>query len=422
MGGYGTVYFDALSVQSAAGSPMGGDGFETDLNSSWVEVYGTDHTFQGDLILTNGLLLASLRIGLSPTLYYWNSNGTPQAWQQFTQFQYVDNSGYGAGVDGFDLEFLSGLVAQVKIFSTTPVAGSTAQSVFWLRLQRAKRYLVVEVEPQTEAWTQAFNLDLIPIVQPKIVYNSGVVDDAALASISLAAQTDTGYAAYLPSAPTTNPYVFGVLHQSVPANQGRTSASTVYSGDTAGPAIGERRRYGIFCVPFASAQGLQAEAETGSLSAPWVSVADAAGSAGNAAKLPSGSAAQGNGVIYGVTALVLTPGTYRAVFRARTGTAGAGINNEFQLGVLDDLQTTFRVGPVYVTPAQALTTYKWFSAGNFAAPASGGARARHNNVLAAASVDWFADEAVFLPLTLNNGDGPEDIWREFIQDTTETAA
>src|SRR5258708_35136171 len=88
-----------------------------------------------------------------------------------------------------------------------------------------------------------------------------------------------------------NQPITGWLYQNPPAFQPDIGASQleVGMGDSNAIALNAFRRFGFFALPFVTPGNLQAEAESGALGTGWTSVADAAASAGNTAKVASGT-------------------------------------------------------------------------------------------------------------------------------------
>jgi hypothetical protein len=203
--------------------------------------------------------------------------------------------------------------------------------------------------------------------------------------------------------------VIGALSQAAVTKMSPSNANnSIGFADTDGPAPGQYRTYGFFALPFATAQNMQAECETGTLGTGWSSVADANASAGNTAQLASGTAS-GNADTLGV---LWTPkaGTYFVAARYRN--SGAPTNaTEVQVGGL--------IGGAFtseITLGSGTGSKASYVIAQSAAFALSGSQTFQDQIKSAAttSATWDFDEMFLLPVTLTtDNSGPQDIWQQF---------
>jgi hypothetical protein len=200
---------------------------------------------------------------------------------------------------------------------------------------------------------------------------------------------------------------------------GAIGATSLKVGDsTILPLINQTRYYGFFAVPFLNPQNLQAEGESGTLSAGWTSVVDANASGGNTARAASGTAINAQDK-FG-TPWVPPPGSYNIFVRVRV-TSVAGATPEMTLGVLDTVTSTFVAGGAATFAAnQVSTSYVWLqvTGGSSMQLPAGHSLVFLANVSSTLGTDWFIDEAVLVPDNLGSPliCGPNDIFKEFAFD------
>lgn len=393
----------------------------TFLNASWVQVYGTQHDFTGDAVVTNGLLLLLFQQGVQGvSVYLWNTKLATPAWQLQGMVRYFDAAVNAGTVREINLERVGLEQVKVRITASTS-AGSWSRQVW--RLRRAHYDASIEHWALTEALSSGLNLSWVSLANAaKIGWTeSGVQDIAVSAPVNVSAGTAAfGYSAVMSQA--ANSPLIGFLYQNPPAQQGAGQSTTTFGfGDSTSLAQGTYRLYGIFAVPFTTAPNLQAEGESGSLGTGWSSVADAAASNGNTAKAASGTAS-GNADLFG-TAWQPQPqnaGGADVWFRVRV-TSAAGSAAEMTLGLWDATagafvgngSTTFRAN-------QAGTSYGWLKANTSLMVIPVGHNVQFRAVTAATlGTDWFIDEAFLAPKTsaasgnLGSGDWPADLWEQF---------
>jgi hypothetical protein len=386
------------------------------LNTNWVEVFGPEHVFAGDVVVLNGLTLLRFQTGVTGTIatvWLWNWRLVTPAWQQWSTLEYVDNAGNSAVLQQVTLDRVGLGEVQLKAVGWTS-AGNEA--VDQIRLQRGAYGPRIEFRPQSQANTSAYGIRLTLVTAAKAFFNSSAIIDPLVAG-SLAATSDYGYAGAI-IANSSYPFIGGLLWQSVPVSQPAIASSTLLGvGDTAGPGQNLSRQYGLFAIPWLTPQNMQGEGESGTLPAGWSSIADGAGSAGNTAKAITGAGSSTNN-IFG-TSWVPPDGNYNVWFRVRV-TSAAGAVAEMQLGLWDATSAGF-VGSTTFKANQASTSYVWLLAAAGAVPVSG-----HNVRFAATKAatlgtDWFIDEAVLVPVT-NLFGFPQDLARQFLSDArTELA-
>lgn len=419
----GVRVFDTMA---AGGNPVPTAG--TFTHPSWVQVYGTQRDFQGDCIVTNGLLLLLFGVGqgMLCTAYVWNTSlGTP-AWQSIGMVQYLDDSVSSGTLREINLERV-GLLDSRLLVRLSTAGGNWAQ--LRVRLTAGSYAASVEFTPLTQANTTSLGLMLNLSNAAKIIYDDAGIQDLSLAAgASVAPSTALGMGAAFGT--QANSPIFGFVYQSPPSvgqpSPNGSSTANVGFGDASGPAQNASRLYGIFAVPFgsngASTEKLQAEAESGALGTGWSSVADASASGGNTAKAASGTAS-GNADLFG-TAWQPPPGNYDAWARVRV-TSAAGSAAEMTLGIWDPTAGTFTAGASQTFRAnQASTSYVWLkiNVAAFALPPAGPHNVQFRALTAATlGTDWFIDQMVLTPSSQGFAAGramnfPTDLWAQWAYD------
>lgn len=419
----GCRVFDTVT---AGGNPVNTAGGAPTYNANWVQVYGTKHDFQGDCVVTNGLLLLLFSVGSfgAPSVYLWNTKLAPAAWQLQGQINYFDDATNGGAVREINLERVG--LEQVKVRVTCSTSAGNWAKLVW-RVRRAHYDASVEFWPLTQIATSGLGLSWGSLANAaKIGWTeSGAQDIAVSAPVNISAGTaGLGYAAVMSQA--ANSPLLGFLYQglaAVPAQQGAGQSTTTFGfGDSTNLAAGSYRLYGIFAVPFATAPNLQAEAEGGALGTGWSSVADAAASAGSTAKAASGTAS-GNADLFG-TAWQPQPqagGGADVWFRVRV-TSAAGSAAEMTLGLWDATAGAFvSSGSTTFRANQASTSYVWLKANTSLMVIPTGHNLQFRAVTAATiGTDWFIDEAFLAPRTsassgnIGSGDWPADLFEQFL--------
>lgn len=331
------------------------------LNANWVQVYGTQHDFVGDCVVTNGLLLLLFQAGGTQlcTVNLWNTSlGTP-GWSAVGVIEYFDNAIASGVLRELNLERVGLEEVRLRLRSATS-AGNWAE--VRLKLQRGRYDAVIQHQPLTQAATSGLSLSWGGLVNaPKIGFTeSSAVDVAVNAPINLGAATSAlGFGAVISQ--VANSPLLGWLYQNAPAFQGAGQSSvTLGFGDSTSLAAGSFRTYGVFAVPFVTAPNLQAEAESGALGTGWSSIADGAASAGNTAKVASGTAS-GNADLFG-TSWVPPAGQYGVACRIKV-TLAASATAQLQVGLWDATSSAFVAGASTIyAPSQWTTGYTWLLA------------------------------------------------------------
>lgn len=386
------------------------------LHANWVQVYGQQHDFAGDCVLTNGLLLILFQVGHSAGVYVWNRNlGTP-AWQLQGTVEWQENASNTGPIREVNIDRVGLQEARVRIAVGT-TAGNYAVTRW--KLQSGQYAAGVELWPLTAANTNPQGLMWRLNAVAKLAYDeSAVVDLVTSAGATATPSATLGFGAMLGTA--ANQPLVGFLYQNPPSNsQPGTFSSTVQGyGDTNGPAQNSYRLYGVFAVPFsATPANLQAEAESGALGTGWSSVVDANASNGHSAQAASGTGS-GNADLFG-TAWQPPAGTYDVWFRVLVASS-AGSTPEMTLGLWDTTAGAFVTGgSVTLRANQAGATYSW-SHVNPTTPLQvpAGHNVQFRAVTAATlGTTWTIDEAVLVPIrstTLGQGDFPGDIWAQWM--------
>lgn len=242
----GVRVWDTISTASNPVPVAGG----TFVNANWVEVFGTQHDFAGDMVVTNGLQLHLYVVGSAPCplVYMWNTTlGTP-TWQSIGSVQYQDNAGNAGTLRSYDIDRLGLQEVRVRARLNTS-AGNWALLKTKLQAGRYDTYL--EFWPQTQANTNQLGL----LWSSTAVYATGLTDTTTSTTFpsNLATTSVSGYAAAQGSA--SGSPLFGWLYQVTPTTaQGRLSTTSVFGfGDTGGPGLGSMRLYGFFVAPYSGA-------------------------------------------------------------------------------------------------------------------------------------------------------------------------
>lgn len=399
-------------------NPVPTSGIVADVD--WVQIYGVNHDFVGDLVVTNGLLLLLMRSGQAGFgVYLWNTQLSTAAWQQVGTVNYNDVSFNAGTLRSINLDKVAGAEARVRLFYSTSAGNYCTLKV---KLQAGQYFAYVEFWPLSQDNNTSYGLRWSYSAANKIAWNEVALQDIAVtASATLAASTSLGFGASFGQ--TANGPIAGILYQNAPsASQpiGGVANTDLGLGDATGPAQNSFRLYGFFAIPFLTVPNLQAEAESGTLGTGWTSIADASASAGNTAKCASGTVAT-NRDIFG-TSWIPPAGKYDCWYRVRV-TSAAGSAAEMQLGLWDDDggggsgayvtggSTTYRAN-------QWSTSYTWLKV-NPTTPVTpvAGHRMRFRAVTALTlGTDWFIDEAALVPIssaTTGVGDFPGDIWSQF---------
>lgn len=393
----------------------------TFVHANWVEVFSSKHNFVGDCVITNGLQLILTQAGQgNHALYIWNTALATANWQLWASLAYLDSAGSSGGViRNYSFQRISpeecSLVTEMD--SATP---NLARFLF--RLQRGRYEIRVDYTPRTASDASQYKLELIFSSTQKIQYNHSRVGDITFENPAV--DSTYGYSGIFGTV-VASPFIGGFLYRDQPGSlqSGTLGATTFITGDSTLLAKDATRSYGVFAIPFGvsgiySPANLQAEGESGTLSAGWSSVADGAASNANAIKYAAGSVSV-NQVAFG-SAWTPPAGTYDVWFRMKVGNA-AGAANEMNVGLaLGDLSNWITGFPATYKPNLLTTSYAWYRAGTVALPTGQSpatVRFLAQAVNVAASTDWFVDEAVLVPkiLTADNR-GPQDLWQQFIYD------
>jgi hypothetical protein len=405
----GTRCFDTAAAGGNA-VPTGG----AFTHASWYQIYGPDHNFSGDLVLTNGLLLLRFNQAGSIDVYVWNTQGTP-GWLSLGTLQYQDNSANIGTVRSIDLERISLRSSRVTAILSTTGGNFARVSV---ELDAGHYEALVEFQPLTQAAALSNALQLNLATTVKVVANeSAIVDIVTQAAASLAPTASTGWSVAIST--TANQPLVGWLYQNAPdSGQPRASGtSTIGFGETTGPAQGTFRTYGLFAVPYITAPNLLAEAESGTLGTGWTSTADAGSSGGNAAKCASGTAST-NADLW-ATAFVPAAGVYDLWVRLRLASL-ASSTSQMQIGLWNSTDSVFVASTTYAPNAAALaggTSYIWVKVASAVTPTATKNMRVRAVATATTTTDWFIDQSALVPVraaTLGQGSFPADIWAQFI--------
>jgi hypothetical protein len=404
----GVKVYDSMSAGGNAPPASGA------AHANWVQVYGPNHAFTGDMIVTNGALLLIFALGNTRLLraYVWSTGLATAAWQQVADLQYFDNAAGVGTLRAFDLVWASSDVARVVCEASTANGHASETTIYLRRGFYAGR---ADFRPLTQSNTNGAALQWTFATAIKIAYSSGVISDPATSVVSLGVQTDYGYSAGF-TANTAQPFISGLLNLNRPSAAPAHSTALITIGDTGGPAQGAVGIYGFFAIPFGtsgsySTANLQGEMESGTLAGGWVSAADAAASAGNAAKLPTGTAA--GSTVVGPGIFTPVAGTYIWAVRIRN----SGLpTNASEMNVYATVAGSAGVQlRTFGSGNGSIASYTWFfSPAAFALSGAQSVRIEASNAtIQAATKDWFVDEFAILPITLGRN-SPQELWQEFL--------
>lgn len=409
----GVHVYDTINTGTYPVPTSGG----TFVDSHWVEVFGTDHDFVGDCVITNGLLLILLQVGSAPTCYLWNTALAVATWQQCA-ILHADNADL---VKAYSLIRIGPEECAVVATHGFNVASTALISY---RLQRGRYEVRADLRPLVSALADVNALFLAFPATWKIAYNSTKIADNVLSEGTSTLATDYGYGAGF-IASTTYPFIAGFLYQNEPGTYQplANGNANLGLGDNTSLAINASRSYAFFAIPYGVAASsitpadLQSEAETGALGAGWSSVVDAAASNGHAAKCASGTTSP-NANTFGPNKAMFQQalnGTYDLWFRVRV-TSIAGSTGEMTLGLWDATSSSFLASTTYAAN-QASTSYVWLRAVTNTVQNTGDNIQFRAVTAATLATDWFIDEVVLVPKKLGNvNDGPQDIWQQFMFD------
>lgn len=414
----GVHMYDTLNTGSNPIPTTGG----TFINANWVEVFGTDHDFIGDCVITNGLLLLQFGASTAVNSYVWNTALPLPNWHHWGDVYAYDQSGNGATIRSYSPIRVGSEECAVTLIWSTSI-GQVQKTI--LRVQRGRYEARLDLTPLTQAETTNLYLNIAGTNgNNRITYNPSHVGDAAFAGEgALAVDTQYGYGAhFLPNA--SFPTIFGYLYQNQPGtNQPNAFAnSSLTLGDTVALPVNVQRSYAFFAIPYGTngaytTANLQGECESFTLSGGFANVVDAGSSGGHAAKLPSGTAvgaiALGPGAAYDSAA----QGAYDLWIRIRVTSAASG-TTQLRLGFYDGTAAAFIVSTDYA-PSNFTTSYAWYRINNGFNLVLGGhsLEFRAISVTNAAATDFWLDQMVLVPKTLTQDNrGPQDLWQQFMFD------
>jgi hypothetical protein len=327
-------------------------------NSRWLQILGRQPLLTGDVILVNGLVM--LRVNQGGEIEFWafNTELTPDAWQQVCFIRYRDSSLNTAVVKTIAFQRIRPTSSVLRVMMATSVGH---QAEFEIELDSAQRTVGFRMRPRTENNTRGLGLCLVATTAFKIVANAtNVVDVATQGTTNLPTTVEQGHT--LAIGTTTNQMIFGIFYEGNVPDTGMPLAQSTTElgiGETAQPLRERTIRYGFWAAPFPTSPNLLGEAESGTLGTGWSSQADAGSSGGNAARALSGTVS-GNADTW-MTATVPKPGNYVPWFRARVASA-AGTTAEMTVGIWDNTSSAFQ-GQMSTTykAAQLATSYGWLN-------------------------------------------------------------
>jgi hypothetical protein len=402
--------YDTINT-SANPIPTGG----SFINANWNEVLHPDHSFVGDCVITNGLLLLLFQVGAGAnalaTIYFWNI--TSNIWQNFGTL-----SGSDSNASGWTLRSITlGRVGHRESSIRLDAASNTSNWIsINIRVIAGTYFVRLALRQLTQTNTRGDNLTLLPVIAPKITWNENQMNDNTLAAdqVNIPSGSQFGYTAAF----ATNsgaPFFFGWLYldNTGQSTQGNILSTGLGVGDLALPAINNTRFYGFFITPFLAPQSLQAEAESGTLGTGWSSVADALASGGNAARAISGTVS-GNANTFGA-AWIPPSGAYSIYFRIRVASNASALS-QMQLGLWDVNSSVFLGSNTY-SPSFFGTSYAGVLTLSSISLTVGRLVQFRAQTTATLATDWFIDEAILVPINLPAiQNAPRDLFQQFAFD------
>lgn len=385
------------------------------VNANWVEVFGTDHNFIGDCVITNGLLLLVPQPTGITLCYFWDTTVATPAWQGGPNLQPA-----GIVLRSYSLDRVGAEEAGVTTIC------SDGANIFHVRyrLQRGRYEVRMDFRDPLGAYAQPYRLLAQSFTGIKISYNSTNLRDPVLDLVDPFSATDYGFGAYFFTSPVQHA-IFGWLTQ----NQ-TTSALPYWNvaggysgpGDTVSQPINTWRSYAFFAIPFGtngvySTSNLQGECESFTLSGGFANVVDAGSSGGRAAKLPSGTAVGAIALGPGAALDAGATGSYDLWIRIRV-TSAASATAQLRLGWYDGTAGAY-VASNDFSPSNFTTSYGWYRVLNgFGVTGNGHSQEfRAISVTNAAATDFWLDEMALVPRTLSlDNRGPQDLWQQFMYD------
>lgn len=424
-----TVYDTINTISNPV--PTGGG----NAAAGWVEVFHPDHTFVGDCVISNDLILLLFQDAATniAQVYFWNIS--TNQWQLAGSLGGNDSGPPNPStwnIQGWTLGRISYRETSILI---NMASTNNNWCQFMIRVIAGAHYIRIRFLGLSQNNSRQDQLFFTPSVNSKLINYTdlNVLDNSlSLEQISMPLSVSSfGYSGCF-VANSGLPMLFGWLYLDSTGQlfQGDVLSNGIAIGDTnVGPLINIPRFYGFYVSPWPNPQNLQAEGESGILGTGWSVVANANASGGQEAKAASGTGSNQRD-IFG-NSLVPPAGAYDVWFHMRV-TSSAGSTPEMTLGLWDD---DGGGGAGAYTPGgsrtfsanQIPTTYtntgsNWVKA-NPTTPVvpTPGHRMRFRATTAATlGTDWFVDEAVLVPISMlpsfNSLDAPHDIWPNFTFD------
>src|SRR5215471_2577650 len=148
------------------------------VDTDWVQVYGTQHDWVGDCVVTNGLVLLLIQAGVAGiAVYVWNTSLSTPGWQQAGVVNYNDSSFAAGTVREINLDRVGLEDSRIR-FVTGTSNGNYA--MFRLRLQRGRYETYFEYWPLTEANSISFGVRWGLTNAGKIGFDENAVADIAV--------------------------------------------------------------------------------------------------------------------------------------------------------------------------------------------------------------------------------------------------
>ncbi len=332
------------------------------VDSHWIEILHPDHLFQGDCVITNGhILLLFAEGGQTNFIQAWVWNWITPGWIATIHIQGFEPAANIFSTVGFSIQTISHYESSIKLFlvSSPPV---NQQALITVRVVRGEYYARLQFTPLTYSVSTVFSMSSATPSNPKLQYTEGSIKDPTLTAernFNFPVDTNYGWTAQFTNN-SSFPFITGFLYLDSTSlvGQGSSAQGGLSIGDSSRPLINQSRFYGLFMLPLATPQNYQAEGESGTLDTGWSSIADANGSAGNTAKVASGTVTA-RADLFGTSFVPVGGGLYNIWFRVRV-TSAAGTTAEITLGWWDATAAGFlALASTTYAAKEFSTSYTW---------------------------------------------------------------
>jgi hypothetical protein len=211
---------------------------------TWVEAFGADHRFLGDIVVTNGVLMCVIPVTTQPQklmdVYWWDSIET--LWRKAGSLAWNDNTRTRGNLLSATLRKTGPEKAEVRMIAYT----STAEAEVVFKLERGRRFGRVDLRPLTLDNTSEYALEWIPVSAGWHTFNSTLNSSAAASN--LAVDIYFGFAGFY-YADAAQEWSAGFLYQNPPSTHMPIwTTAGIGFGDT-GQKVDTVTSYGFFVTP-----------------------------------------------------------------------------------------------------------------------------------------------------------------------------